>query len=76
MKEIRKSNVVVKTFGDIETSQVKRLDVEIRVKHEKFERFSFIEALSVPEICSPTANQRLAKAQRSKKFVGFCMFLQ
>ena len=71
LKAIRKDNVIIKTFGDIETSQVKRLDVvKIKVKHKKFERFTFIEALCVPEICSPIANQRLAKAQRIEEFVG------
>ena len=71
LKAIRKNNVIIKTFGGIETSQVKRLDVvKIKVKHKKFERFTFIEALCVPEICSPIANQRLAKAQRIEEFVG------
>ena len=71
MKAIRKDNVIIKTFGDIETSQVKRLDVvKIKVKHKKFERFTFIEALCVPEVCNPTANQRLAKAQRIEEFFG------
>ena len=50
---------------------MKRLDVvKIKVKHKKFERFTFIEALCVPEICSPIANQRLAKAQKIEEFVG------
>ena len=60
LKAIRKNNVIIKTFGGIETSQVKRLDVvKIKVKHKKFERFTFIEALCCLLYTSPSPRDGL-----------------
>ena len=66
---IRKENVIIKTFGDLENTQVKRLDVvKFNVRHRRSKKFITVEALCVPEICSPIANQRLQQAKNLHEF--------
>ena len=73
LKAVRKENVIIKTFGSFANAEVKKLDiVEFKVRHiiKRLNRFILVEALCVPEICSPIANQKLTKARKIKEFVG------
>ena len=58
LKAIRVEKVVIKTFGQVDSSEVKELDVvQFKVKNKGDARFTFVEALCVPTICSPLTNQ-------------------
>lgn len=71
LKCVRKENVVIKTFGDLNNTEIKRLEVvQFKVKHRKSSRYVLVEALCVPDICSPIANQKLNHAKKMKEFSG------
>ena len=71
LKIVRKENVIIKTFGELENSIVQRLDVvKFSVKHRKSNQSISIEALCIPEICSPIANQRLKDAAVLDEFLN------
>ena len=54
LKTIRKENIMIKTFGQINDSEMKSLDVvQFKVKYRSENKYVFVEALCVPVICSP-----------------------
>ena len=65
LKTIRKEKIVIKTFGQTFDFQTKILDVvQLKIKHRFDDKFLFIEALVVPEICSPLKAQNISVAQK------------
>ena len=69
LKTIRTEKVVIKTFGQSEESEVQKLDIvqfKVRSKHDP--RFTFVEALCVPTICSPLTNQPINNACKLPEF--------
>ena len=65
LKTIRKENIMIKTFGQINDSEMKSLDVvQFKVKYRSENKYVFVEALCVPVICSPLTKQYLSLAQR------------
>ena len=68
LKAIRVEKVVIKTFGQVENCEVKELDVvQLKIKNKGDARFTFVEALCVPTICSP---QPLLSAHELPEFAG------
>ena len=65
----RTKKVIIKTFGQGNDSKVQELDVvQVNMK-DKFEnRFTLIEALCVPAICSPLTSQHIASAKNIVEF--------
>ena len=71
LKAIRVEKVVIKTFGQVENSEVKELDVvQLKTKNKGDTRFTFVEALCVPTTCSPLTNQPLSSAHELPEFTG------
>ena len=71
LKAIRVEKVVIKIFGQVEKSEVKELDVvQLKIKNKSDARFTFVEALCVPTICSPLTNQPLSSAHELPEFAG------
>ncbi|XP_066916217.1 uncharacterized protein [Clytia hemisphaerica] len=69
LKCVRKENVVIKTFGNLNNAEIKRLEVvQFKVKHRKSSKYVLVEALCVPDICSPIANQKLDCAKKLNEF--------
>jgi hypothetical protein len=69
LKTIRTEKVVIKTFGQSEDSEVQKLDiVQFKVKNKNDPRFTFVEALCVPTICSPLTNQPIDSACNLPEF--------
>ncbi|XP_028403430.1 uncharacterized protein LOC114526129 [Dendronephthya gigantea] len=69
LKTLRKEKVIIKTFGQSGDSQVQELDVvQVNVKDKSDHKFTSIEALCVPSICSPLTNQHIDSAQRIEEF--------
>ena len=69
LKCVRKENVVIKTFGNLNNAEIKRLEVvQFKVKHRKTSKYVLVEALCVPDICSPIANQKLDCAKKLNEF--------
>ena len=57
LKAIRVEKVVIKTFGQVENSEVQELDVvQLKVQNKGYARFTFVEALCVPTTCSLLTN--------------------
>ena len=70
LKAIRVEKVI-KTFGQVENSEVKELDViQLKIKNKGDARFTFVEALCVPTICSPLTNQPLSSAHELPESAG------
>ena len=69
LKTLRTEKVIIKTFGQGNDSKVEELDVvQVNIK-DKFEnRFTLIEALCVPAICSPLTSQHIASAKNIVEF--------
>ena len=64
---IRKEKVIIKTFGQNNTTQ-KEIDVvQFKVENKITKGFVFIEALCVPFICSPLKNQNIIAAVNTHK---------
>ena len=58
LRTVRKERVVIKTFGESEGSEAKVLRVvKFKVKHKNSSRFTFVEALCVPQVCGKLRNQ-------------------
>ena len=71
LKAIRVEKVVIKTFGQVENSEVKELDVvQLKIKNKGDARFTFVESLRLPTICSPLTNQPLSSAHELPEFAG------
>ena len=61
LKAIRVEKVVIKTFREVENSEVQELDVvQRKVQNKNDARFTFVEALCVPTMTSPLTNQPLS----------------
>jgi len=61
--------VLIKTFGDLKNADIKRLDVvQFKVKHRNSSKYVMVEALCVPDICSPIGNQKLDHARKVAEF--------
>ncbi len=51
---------MIKTFGQSGNSEVQKLDVvQFKVRNKNDPRFTFVEALCVPTLCTPLTNQPL-----------------
>jgi len=62
LKPLRKERVIIKTFGDNDSS-VKNLEVhQIKIKHRNRSGFCVIEAYCVPNVCSPLTRQEYVKS--------------
>ncbi|CAB4039144.1 PREDICTED: uncharacterized protein LOC100197852, partial [Paramuricea clavata] len=71
LKAIRVEKVVIKTFGQAENSEVQELDiVQLKVRNKGDARFTFVEALCVPTICSPLTHQPLSSVHELPEFAG------
>ena len=71
LKAIRVEKVVIKTFGQAENSEVQGLDVvQLKIRNKSDARFTFVEALCVPTICSPLTNQPLSSVHELPEFAG------
>ena len=61
--------MIIKTFGQRESSEVQRLDVvQFKIKVKGGHEFICVEALCVPTICSPLTNQKLSSVQALPEF--------
>lgn len=72
LRTLRTEKVIIKTFGQSETSVVQNLDVVQFKVRNKCEKVSMhVEALcGVPTICSPLTNQNLANTMALSEFKG------
>jgi hypothetical protein len=69
LKAVRSEKVIIKTFGQSETSEVRRLDVvQFKVKNQHENIVTNVEALCVPTICSPLTNQNLSSVKKLPEF--------
>ena len=70
LKTLRSEKVIIKTFGQKETSEVQRLDVvQFKIRKGGHE-FICVEASCVPTICCPLTNQKLSRVQALSDFQG------
>ena len=61
--------MIIKTFGQCNDSKVQELDVvQINIKDKFVNRFTLIEALCVPTICSSLTSQHIASAKNIVEF--------
>ena len=71
LRAIRVEKVVIKTFGQVGNSKVQELDVvQLKVQNKGDARFTFVEVLCVPTICSPLTNQPLSSVHELPEFAG------
>ena len=69
LKALRTEKVIIKTFGPDNDSKVLELDVvQVNIKDKFKNRFTLIEALRVPTICSPLTSQHIASAKNIVEF--------
>ena len=69
LKSIRLEKVLIKTFGQNKDSRVQRLDVvQFKIKNKPDCKFTFVEALCVPNICNPLTNQHILQTHKLEKF--------
>ena len=69
LKALRTEKVIIKTFGPDNDSKVLELDVvQVNIKNKFKNRFTLIEALRVPTICSPLTSQHIASAKNIVEF--------
>ena len=62
LQSIRTEKVIIRAFGEEDDSKVQRLDiVQFKVRNKSYSRFTLVEAMCVPTICSPLANQNISK---------------
>ena len=71
LKAVRVEKVVITTFGQVENSEVPELDVvQLKVQNKGDARFTFVEALCIPTICSPPTRQPLSSVHELPEFAG------
>lgn len=60
IKTIRQEKVIIKTFVKTNENEVNTLDiVKFKITKQDGKNFTFIEALCVPQICSPLTKQNI-----------------
>ena len=71
LKIIRTEKTLIKTFGQINDFKMHVLDVvQLKIKHQFEEKYSFVEALVVPVICSPLKNQNISTVKQNMEFIS------
>ena len=70
LKTLRKEKIVIKTFGDF-SSTLRELDVvQFRVKNRFNKSYVYVEALSVPTICSAVTKQNIRAAKEKHRHLS------
>ena len=74
LKTIRQEKLIIKTFGDDASNKVRTLDVvAIKVKHKDTNKYTLVEALCVPKICSPLKGQYIKEGSKSPELQGLSL---
>ena len=78
LKAVRRENIIIQTFNSTE-SELREVEiVQIRVNRKDHSGFVYVEAICVPEICSPLRNQQVKtvvdnhKHLQNLKLAEFC----
>ena len=69
LKTVRSEKLIIKTFGEVHESEVQELDiVQFKIKNRYDSRFTNIEAVCVPTICTPLTKQSMPGLQDCREF--------
>ena len=75
-KTLRTKNVIINIFGMLYKPKLETADVvQVKVKHQFTNEYTFIKALSYTLLCKPMKNQDIALAKKSyEKLSRFSRF--